>query len=81
MNNSEATFGLESFDLEAIRLRATRHELVDTSHGREALDSLRAEMQCWNQMMARLIEGALFNRSHKILSNQYDCINQTQKLC
>jgi len=36
-------FGLESFDLEAIRLRATRHELVDMSHGRGALDRLRAE--------------------------------------
>ena len=35
--------GLESFDLEAVRLRATRHELVDMSHGRGALDRLEAE--------------------------------------
>ena len=65
-------FGLESFDLEAIRLRA---------HDRGALDRLMAEMHCWSQMLLSFSEWALFNRARKILSNQYDCINQTQKLC
>ena len=36
MNNPEVPFGLESFDLEAIWLRATRHEIVYMSHGRGA---------------------------------------------
>jgi hypothetical protein len=46
MDNPKAPFGLESFDLEAIRLRATRHELVDMSHSRRALDRLMAERKC-----------------------------------
>jgi len=65
MNNSEEPFGLESFDLEAIRLRATRHELVDMSHGRGAtrlelvdksLDRLMAERQCQSHMLTTFIK-------------------------
>jgi hypothetical protein len=51
MYNPGAPFGLESFDLEAIRLRATRHELVDMSHGRGALDRLMAERKRRGQLL------------------------------
>ena len=55
-------FGLESFDLEAIRLRATRHELstraqaeglVDMSYGRGALNKLIAERKRWGHLLNR----------------------------
>ena len=51
---------------------ATRLELVDKS-----LDRLMAEMQCWSQLLLNFSEETLFNKARKILSNQYDCINQT----
>jgi hypothetical protein len=38
--DSAEPFGFESFDLVAFRPRATRHELVDMSQGRGALDRL-----------------------------------------
>ena len=113
MNNPKASFGLESFDLEAVKLWATRYELstwafrqwatryelstwaqaeglANMSHGRGAtrlelvdksLNRLMAEMQCWIQLLLSFSEGTLFNRARKTLSSQYDCINQTQKLC